>query len=114
MLICWLVRDWGFLCAVHVSSRCTDTGGTESECTESSGRGGEGTAALEGNCGGPHPAAPRLCLPGVALLPEPGALLPYVSNERSQLEHLHQYGKQSCAAETITCWLVINVDFPRL
>lgn len=62
-----------------MSSRCTDTGGTESECAESSGRGGEGTAALEGNCRGAHPAAPRLCLPGVALLPEPGALLPYVS-----------------------------------
>lgn len=70
-----------------MSSRCTDTGGTESECTEPSGRGGEGTAALEGNCKGPHPAAPRLCLPGVALLPEPGALLPYVSNETAQLKH---------------------------
>lgn len=83
MLICCQVCDWGFISAVCVSSRCTDTGGTESECTESSGRGGEGTAALEGNCRGSHPAAPRLCLSGVALLPEPGALLPYVSNERS-------------------------------
>lgn len=61
-------------------SRCTDTGGTESECTEPFGRSGEGAAALEGNCRGSHPAAPRLCLPGVALLSEPRALLSYVSN----------------------------------
>lgn len=80
MSVCWPVRAKGFLYPVRVPSRCTDIGGTESECTESSGRGGEGTAALEGNCRGSHPAAPRLCLQGVALLPEPGALLSYVSN----------------------------------
>lgn len=69
-----------------MSPRCADTGGAESECAESAGRGGEGTAALEGNCRGSHSAAPRLRLSGVALLPEPGALLSYVSTEKSELE----------------------------
>lgn len=82
MLICWRICQGSCFFpskfAVHVSSRCADPGGTESECTESSGRGGEGTAALGGNRKSSHPAAQRLCTSGVALLPEPGALLPYV------------------------------------
>lgn len=81
--------NWGFLCAAYVSSRCTDSGGAEPECTESSGGGGEGTAALEGNRRGPHPATPRLCLAGVALLPEPGALLSYVSDAKFVPQHSH-------------------------
>lgn len=66
------------ICADVWLYRCAVSGGVESECADSSGGGGKGTAALEGRRRSQRPPAQRLRLSGVAVLPQPRALLPHV------------------------------------
>lgn len=54
-------------------------GGAEPARPRPSGGGAEGASALAAHRRGPNPASQGLCLSGVALLPELGALLPHVS-----------------------------------
>lgn len=93
-----------YSCAVNVSCRCADTGGTESECTESPGRGGEGAAALEANRRGSHPAAERFRFAGVALLSEPGTLLPHVSDEGRHILCSHKMFTLICDQAKNIVW----------
>lgn len=66
------------LCADVWLYRCAVSGRVESEFADSFGGGAEGTAALEGHRWSQCPSAQRLRLSGVAVLPEPRALLPHV------------------------------------
>lgn len=66
------------LCADVWLYRCAVSGRVESEFADSFGGGAEGTAALEGHRWSQRPSAQRLRLSGVAVLPEPRALLPHV------------------------------------